>query len=297
LRAGIEAAPEDADNMGCSNAANDQDAQMLEQAARGASSGIDPTLLVGDVAAQVPAVLESIVGQMLPFLPPSTFIRPQLVDFAERELGLKGTDGANRQLFQERLSEQFVREAAKADGVPYHSLFEKAPPFVISKEAVATFYRSSSLKDKDVMSQRLGEEASERLCRLMGYKPVLTGDAKGWTQGMDSVWFDPHKNQIVVVEAKGGDSRAKMARGWRQGELFKALEDARATLKSDKPSHLEKEVAENICRLVPLGQVRVELIQAKHVAGIPTMVVIKKVREVINFRDDEAYDDNEGESF
>jgi len=61
--------------MGCSNQANDRDAQMLEEAAQGASSEIDPSLVdatVAKVVDQAHQTLETLAAFIFDILPLST---------------------------------------------------------------------------------------------------------------------------------------------------------------------------------------------------------------------------------
>jgi hypothetical protein len=133
--------------MGCSNAPTDNDAKMLEEAALGASSGIDPTLLdasVKQVADQVHQTLETLAGVILDVLPLSAFdvmtqhnsqiyILPSTPPAASREQAakhLRGLKDKDILVFEERGR---LRDARVATTAKYSS----SVPAVDDKSAIA----------------------------------------------------------------------------------------------------------------------------------------------------------------
>jgi len=246
--------------MGCNKSPNERDDQMLEESARGENCISDSKILEE--------------------------VRPEWEKIAGKELGLQKDELRNRELVEERIRERFIREIAKEDGLPYQVAFEKSSEeFVKEAEIRIKEYKNALSEGRaNKIVEKIGVEGSEKLCNLMGYKPLLTDSQKGWKQGFDSVWQDPRSEKIVVVEAKGGWSERGMTKsGEPQGTLRWVYGAANRTLYSEKASEAEKETAKRVLKALPQGQVRIETIRVVHNEGVPKEVKIEKIEEVVPF--------------
>jgi hypothetical protein len=77
---------------------------------------------------------------------------------------------------------------------------------------MADFYNQQlsqkSPYEKQQFSRMMGESIGDRyVTEVLGYEEVFHGDSKSIAQGFDSLYYDPQKNELVVVEFKGQGSR------------------------------------------------------------------------------------------
>jgi hypothetical protein len=109
-----------------------------------------------------------------------------------------------------------------------------------------------SKKDKQFVSETMGETFSHRYStEVLGYIPLLHPDSKGIRQGNDEVYFDPNKNEIVVVEAKGQNSPLSEAQKMHDYPklVSEKIEDRTGIYKRASPE--EQEIARMVLRAAP----------------------------------------------
>ena len=139
--------------------------------------------------------------------------------------------------------------------------------------------RATTVRERNVVSERIGEKGMEIAARDLGYKPLLLpGEASDTPQGFDAVYRAPD-GTYVVAEAKGGyngdDLDDILGYGYRcrQGTLEWARRAAERILIAAKTGSQEQKIAQElrsrILTQAPGFGVRVEVFQTEHNNGVP----------------------------
>jgi hypothetical protein len=139
--------------------------------------------------------------------------------------------------------------------------------------------RATTVRDRNVVSERIGEKGMEIAAQALGYKPLLLpGQASDTPQGFDAVYLAPD-GTYVVAEAKGGyngqDLDKLLGYGYRcrQGTIEWARRAAERILTAGKTGSREQEIAQQrrnrIMTRAPGFGVRVEVFQTEHNNGVP----------------------------
>ena len=137
--------------------------------------------------------------------------------------------------------------------------------------------RNLDLQGKIRISEEIGEEGAERLCREKGWEPLLRKGDKGvnHSQGFDQVW-QSQDGKIHVIEAKG-ISKGETANlsvnrfGHQQGTPEWAIDAATDTLKTPAASEAEKRVARQVLEAAAKGEMNIDVAVTEHVLGKPEL--------------------------
>ncbi|MDF0555624.1 hypothetical protein [Kamptonema sp. UHCC 0994] len=85
-------------------------------------------------------------------------------------------------------------------------------------QEMAQFYNQQLSRGKSEISKVMGESMGDRyVTEVLGYEEVFHGDSKSIRQGFDSLYRDPQKDELVVVEFKGqgsGESTLQKQTAW-----------------------------------------------------------------------------------
>ena len=138
--------------------------------------------------------------------------------------------------------------------------------------------QARTVKQRNQISEEIGEEGMEAAAKDMGYWLLLTPDQSSKTpQGFDAVYWDNKEGVIVICEAKGGyngkdlDEVLGDGYGYRQGTIEWARAAAERVTRALKTNDLEVRRAEQILNALKTGKppVRIEVFHTEHSGGIP----------------------------
>ena len=137
--------------------------------------------------------------------------------------------------------------------------------------------RNLDIQGQVLISEEIGEEGAERLCREKGWEPLLRKGDKGknHSQGFDQVWRS-NDGKIHVIEAKGiEENRNPKLRPNRfhhkQGTPEWAIDAAVDTLNSSAASETEKRVAKQVLEAAAKGEMNIDVAVTEHVLGKPEL--------------------------
>jgi len=174
--------------------------------------------------------------------------------------------------------------AWNAEALQAQAVLDEAPASCFSEEETRVYRdryaecgKTQDYNGKRLISEELGEEGAERLCREKGWEPLLRkcDKAQNHPQGVDQVWRSPD-GKLQVIEAKGiakGDSfRLPENRfGHKEGTPEWVIDTLDDTLRSNAASETEKRVARQVLEAAQKGEMNIHVICTKHVYGKPEM--------------------------
>jgi hypothetical protein len=123
---------------------------------------------------------------------------------------------------------------------------------------------ANNVNGKAKSIEKIGDAGARQYARSMGFEPIYQGKP-GQGKGFDQVYRSG--KQIVVVEAKGGNSPLKQYYGYRQGTAKYTLEVANRTLKSPKATQAARKAAIEIRKAHKEGRLVIQKVRTKHIDG------------------------------
>ncbi len=133
----------------------------------------------------------------------------------------------------------------------------------------------SSTSERQLISERMGEEGAARWAESMGWTSLLGNGDRKLSQGPDQVYRAPD-GTVHVVEAKGGSSPLNRAYGYEQGTPEWAVKSAERICRSQGCSRLEIRAAEQVLEGARIGKLEVHVVRTPHVLGEPGKVVLER---------------------
>ena len=140
-------------------------------------------------------------------------------------------------------------------------------------------WQQSSIQNRILISEKIGEDGSKAFASMRGYEPILNDADKAIRQGFDQV-YRAKDGSIVVIEAKGGTSPIGRAYGCEQGTPEWAVRAAKHITENSKTSVLEKETAKMVLDAAKNGNLTTLVVRTKHILGQPYAAVLESTMKV-----------------
>ena len=122
------------------------------------------------------------------------------------------------------------------------------------------------------IAEEIGEMGARRFAQQANYVPIYLG-MPGKGRGFDQVY--QFGKQIIVVEAKGGNSPLKVYRGYLQGTPKYTLAVAKEILTSKTASKAAKQAAKAVIKAYREGRLVVQASHTSHVYGKPGSTTVQ----------------------
>jgi hypothetical protein len=141
-------------------------------------------------------------------------------------------------------------------------------------------YAAADPTGKRKISESIGEQGRKRLMTELQQEVGDLVQKLGFRdrfapQGPDSSYWSPATGKYLVVEAKGGNSRAKKTFGAKQGTNLNTLKSAANYLAIKGPSFAEKVMHAEIIEAAIRESLATGLAKTKHVGGKPEKPVLE----------------------
>ncbi|HDN27478.1 MAG TPA: hypothetical protein ENG03_10370 [Thioploca sp.] len=133
---------------------------------------------------------------------------------------------------------------------------------------------TGNIKGKAVSIEKIGDAGARQYAHRMNFEPLFQGKP-GQGKGFDQVYRSG--KQIVVVEAKGGNSPLRLYYGYTQGTGRYSSEVAKRTLNSPTATQAEKQAAKEVIKAYKEGRLVVQVARTKHVFGDPKGTTIETI--------------------
>ena len=130
----------------------------------------------------------------------------------------------------------------------------------------------SSTSERQLISERIGEEGAARWAESMGWTSLLGNGDRKMSQGPDQVYRAPD-GTVHVVEAKGGSSPLNRAYGYEQGTPEWAVKSAEHICQASGSGEVEKIAARKVLEGARTGTLEVHVVRTPHVLGEPGKAV------------------------
>lgn len=146
-------------------------------------------------------------------------------------------------------------------------------------------YLQSNSTGRRHISEQMGDTAARQYANLLDYKPIFQGNP-GQGRGFDQVYRND--KQIVVIEAKGGNSTEKFffksdtnPKGLKQGTVEYTEQVAKETL-NNKSSPAAKLAANEVIKASKENRLVIQVAKTKHVDGEAKPTIVKNTHGQIN---------------
>ncbi|MDM8566637.1 hypothetical protein QUF74_13425 [Candidatus Halobeggiatoa sp. HSG11] len=133
---------------------------------------------------------------------------------------------------------------------------------------------TGNIKGKALSIEKIGDAGARQYARRMNFKPLFQGKP-GQGKGFDQVYRSG--KQVIVIEAKGGESPLKKYYGYTQGTGKYSLEVAKRTLSSPTASQVEKQAAKEVIKAYKEGRLVVQVARTKHALGEPKRTIVETI--------------------